>query len=98
MRKKVNKKTMRKKQMRKKKMRKMKTIGENVITFVNDDMCYNVCTLLDKEKLGNMFNVEISNEQWEKFMEAEDGTLKISLDRFCAHFIFERLDKYFGGE
>jgi len=63
---------------------------------------YFIPSWYDKENVESMLDIEISDEQWESFLDAEGGSLHEAADRIFEDFIYdyvrEMVDEYFGGE
>lgn len=63
---------------------------------------YFIPSWYDKENVESMLDIEISDEQWESFLDAEGGSLHEAADRIFEDFIYDyvrdMVDEYFGGE
>ena len=63
---------------------------------------YFIPSWYDKENVESMLDIEISDEQWATFLDAEGGSLHEAADRIFEDFIYdyvrEMVDEYFGGE
>ncbi len=63
---------------------------------------YFIPSWYDKETVEGMLDREISDEQWETFLDAEGGSLREAADRIFEEFIYDyvrdMVDEYFGGE
>jgi len=63
---------------------------------------YFIPSWYDKETVESMLDIQISDKQWEEFLDVEGGSLHEAADRIFDDFIYDYVkdmaDEYFGGE